>query len=369
LTCFLKYVHMDGYPGNATNADLFTKFHQSFYKTFPDDEFKPYKHLIERYLNLYWYKPLTRRNKNFDKRTIDDHPWIPLQQACREFDVHKSTLRQALRQNLVRSKPLEKDRRVITMVFKPDLVDRIDRLRSLISAKEAATILGLTKLQFSRLRETGCFDVMVEPGAHGNMAWQFSRDEIHRYRDMFLKGLADVSGDYWSFPQLLQYFGGQIEDPLVTVLDAIEQKHLKVSARLNSAPGLSSMLFSKDDFLEWYERYKANSSLVSIPSTAKLLGLQQQFTYQLVEAGLIETSSNDGYSSRWVSQQGINDFRDKYVLLSKLAKKIQLNSRTLLNYLASREIYPIDQKWGQPLRQKVYERERLVDVQLLSGYI
>jgi hypothetical protein len=126
------------------------------------------------------------------------------------------------------------------MVFKPDLVARVNRLRSLVTAKEAATILGLTKLQFSRLRETGCFDMMVQPGMHGNATWQFSRDEIFRYRDLFLTGLPEISGEYWTLSQLLQFFGGQIEDPLVTILKAIEEKELKVSAKLNNTSGLPS---------------------------------------------------------------------------------------------------------------------------------
>jgi predicted DNA-binding transcriptional regulator AlpA len=129
------------------------------------------------------------------------------------------------------------------------------------------------------------------------------------------------------------------------------------------------MLFVKNDFLEWYERHKVKSSLISIPATAKLLGLQQQFTYQLVEAGLIGSSIKPGCSSRWILKQNISDFRDQYVLLSKLAKRVQVSSRTLLSYLASRQIYPVDQDWLDPLRQKVYERNRLVNVQLLAGYI
>ncbi|MFT2098388.1 TniQ family protein [Marinomonas sp. 2405UD66-6] len=364
---FLKRLHALGCSSDGT--DLFIKFYRSFYLSFPQACFQPYKDYLERYINKYWEKPLTKKNHHFDKKTLDSHPWIPFQTACRDYDLNKSELSSAIKQNLVCSKVTVIESRQFTLIYKPDLEARLYRIKDLICAKQSASILGVTKLQFYKLQESGCFDVMIKPNTYGKSIWQFSKDEILRYRSLFLQDLTELSGDYWTFSELLKYFGGQIENSLITLLRAIEAKDLKVSARLKGASGLPSMLFDKSDFKEWYEGYKAVDNLLSIPVTAKLLGLQQQFTYQLVDTGLIETQSKNGTTLKWVSQKGIDDFRERYVLLAKLAKRAQISSKALMKHLADREIYPIDEQWKVPLRQKVYERQYLANVQLIADHL
>ena len=272
-------------------------------------------------------------------------------------------------QSLVRSESLEKEKRVVTLVYKPDLIAREDRLKSLLSAKDAASVLGLTKAQFARLREVEGFEVISKPNEQGGSKWQFYRDDIYHYRDSFLDEVSNGSGDHWSLPQLLQYFGGQIDDPLITILQAVKDQELTVAARLESGSGLSSMLFSQSEFLAWYEKKKFRSNVISIPVAAKIMKIQQEFAYQLVDAGLLELSSPSKGAARWLTHTNIEQFHQKYILLSKLAKETKLSSRTLMSYFASIGIYPVDQGWEKPLRQKVYSKELLSDVQILAGTI
>lgn len=363
---FLKKIH-GVTPSSPQISDHFSHFYLEFFDRFSGQVFHQYRQLIELYINRFWTKPLSRRNSHFSSRTIDDHPWIPLQQACREFEIHKSTLKSAIEQRLVRSESLEKEKRVVTLVYKPDLIAREDRLKSLLSAKDAASALGLTKAQFARLREVEGFEAISKPKEQGGSKWQFYRDDIYHYRDSFLDEITNIPGDHWSLPQVLQYFGGQIEDPLITILRAIKSQELKVSASLESSIGLASMLFSQSEFLTWYEKIKSSSNVISIPVAAKLMQIQQQFAYQLVKVGLLETSSALGGTTRWLSQINIEQFQQKYILLSKLSKNTGLSSRTLISYLASIGVFPVDQGWEIALRQKVYIKEQLSDVQILIG--
>lgn len=363
---FLKQIH--GVTPKAVQiSEHFSTFYLGFFDRFSAQAFHKYRQLIEDYINKHWTKPLSRRNTHFSSRTIDEHPWIPLQQACREFEIHKSTLKSAIEQRLVRSESLEKEKRVVTLIYKPDLIAREDRLKSLLSAKDAASALGLTKAQFTRLREVEGFETIAKPNEQGGSKWQFYRDDIYHYRDSFLDEITNIPGDHWSLPQVLQYFGGQIEDPLITILRAIKSQELKVSASLESSIGLASMLFSQSEFLTWYEKIKSSSNVISIPVAAKLMQIQQQFAYQLVKVGLLETSSALGGTTRWLSQINIEQFQQKYILLSKLSKNTGLSSRTLMSYLASIGVFPVDQGWEIALRQKVYIKEQLSDVQILIG--
>lgn len=368
---FLKRLNeISNLPSNKNyKIPVFTKFYRAFYKNFNKTCFQPYKDYIETFINKYWQESLTARNKNFSEKTILNHPWIPLQQACREYDIPKSTLKKAMVSNLIKSKLLKKTSRTYTMLYKPDLEDRVGRLKSMITAKESALILGVTKSQFRKLNENGCFDFAISPEDSKSQTWMFLRDEICSFRDKYIKAKSRVKSETWSLPQVLRFFGGKFNEPLSTIMKAIDQEELKIIAVNEDSHGLSSILFDKKEFLQWYQNLKDNSSGLTIPKASKTLGLNQEFTYQLVNKGLIETEEASKGNTRIINQDSITEFSSTYVVLSKLAKKIQVSSRTLIKYLSSKEVYPIDFTWNDPLRQKVYKKSHLENISLLTGAI
>jgi len=365
---FLKQLYLIKVAGKKGSGELLTRFHRKFYKDFRQECLVAYRTELEKFINNYWEKPLTKRNRNFSKKTIDDHPWITFKQASSEYDIAKSELRHAIEARLIRSQKMRKEQRTFTAIYKPDLEARLYRLKDYISAKEARAILGLSKAQFSRLLEKDVFETAICPNANRGTSWKFSFDEIYNYQARFTDGLHQIEGEYWSLAQLLQYFGGSIDDTLLTILNAIEKKNLIIAAQKKNSTGLASMMFAKEDFLGWYECLKVGDSLLSIPATSKLLGINQEFTYQLVQKNILATTEKSNSATKWVSEQNRIDFNHQYVLLSKLSKSIQMNSRKLMNYLARREIYPIDHGWLVKLRQKVYLKDKLVGVQILTEF-
>lgn len=84
------------------------------------------------------------------------------------------------------------------------------------------------------------------------------------------------------------------------------------------------------------------------------MGIHQEFAYQLVNAGLLETDHSDTQLGRLVSQHSIDKFCSEYVLLSDLAREAGRSSASVMNDLASRGIQPVDADWDQQLRLKVY---------------
>lgn len=366
---FLRKIHELGYGSGSSKKDLLTRFQVLFYKNFPQPCFSSYKEILEKYINDYWDKPLTKRNRNFGSKTIAQHPWIPFQVACKEFDIHKSKLKRVIEQKLIRSQRDLKDNRTFVNIYRPDLEARINRINDSVTAKEAAAILGLTKAQFAHLREQKIFKVAIPPQSNGDTTWQFSRDEIYLYRDSFVSGIKITDGDLWSFAQLLQYFGGQVVNPLTTILQAIVDKDLYISSLDVNRIGLASMMFVKGDFIRWLEIYRSKSTNFSVTVTAKILNINQEFTYQLVKHGILKSDISYKTNLREIREEYITEFNNEYILLSKLAKKIILNSRTLVSYLASREIYPVDYNESFKLRQKVYRKNDLSNVNILTYFI
>jgi hypothetical protein len=367
---FFNYINRLQIRGNDTKyKNIFERFNRLLYRDFNQPCFDKFKNLLEEYINKNIYKPLTKRNKNYKSETILKHPWIPFQVACREFDIHKSILRRVIRESLIRSKKEIKNGRTYINIYRPDLEARIGRINDTVTAKEAAAILGLTKSQFSTLREQNIFKLKNPPSIDTGCNWQFSRNEISLYRDSFTFEIKEADGDLWSFSQILQYFGGQIENPLITLLRAISEKKLLVSILDCNKSGLASMMFSKNNFVLWFEKYKSKSTVFKVPVVAKIMALNQEFTYQLVNEGILKSNVVGESNVTEITEEQISDFHNEYVLLSKLAKKIFLSSRTLIKYLASKEIYPVDYYAEKKLRQKVYKMNDLVDVKIFNGFL
>lgn len=368
---FLKKINESRYENAKKPGEFFTKFRCEFYEEFKQDSLEPIRVLIEEYINRSWYKPINRRNTNLHSRTISEHPWIPFQLACKEYDIHKSVLKNAIENHLIRYDKDIKQKRTLTYIFKPDLEDRLHRIKDFITAREAAVILGLTKVQFSILKNKNLFEVAIPPTKGVSAVWKFSRDEICSYKDKVLEGLSKLNDDTWTFTQILQFHSRSIDDPLVTILGAIEKREIKPLGRSNSKAGFSSMIFSRVEFLAWLETYRSRSSgdKMTVSVAAKLLGINQEFAYQLINHGYLDFVLTNGSSTKWITQNNIDVFSDRYILLSRLAKKSSLSSRVIKSYLETREVYSLDYEEKFQLRQKLYEKKDLKNIQIFHGLI
>lgn len=105
------------------------------------------------------------------------------------------------------------------------------------------------------------------------------------------------------------------------------------------------------------------------PMVAKLLGINEEFTYQLIKAGLIPSEKGNAENTRSIRHQHIKQFQDEYVLLSKLANVAGVGSRTLIAYLEARETYPVDDGETKKFRQRVYRRGELTDLPFLKDFL
>ena len=328
-------------------------FYRDFYKKCDSDVFSNHKDILEKYLNENLNRPLTKRNKLFSVTTIKNHPWIPLEKACKDFKIHKSILRRAIRKNQIRHEVEVKEKRSFISVFRPDLENRLYRLHDVIAAKEAAKLLGVTKSQFSIMRNENLFETAIKPDSDC-FTWQFSRDEIIHFRDKYTKGLVQKDGKYWSLAQILQFYGARVDNALITIIRAIDKKELKAESKLQKTVGLRAIQLSKDEFKVWYEDYKVNGKSFSIPCAAKKLGLNQEFTYQLVKESILPTVTSRTGKTQTVTNTCMREFHDNYIVLSKLTKESNKSSRKVIRDLAEREIFPVDELWKNKLRQKLY---------------
>ena len=206
-----------------------SRFYKAFYGSFEDGCFDPYKQLLEQYLNEHWPKALSRRNTLFKDRTIQSHPWLALQAACREFAVPKSHMRRAIADDDVRSMSVQGPKRESVLVWKPDVVRLKEWLADSLTAKDAADYLGVTKKQFGQLRQNGYITYQKAPGSASRGVWAFSMEQLSG----FLKSLAHSSSaplEAMTMNQALRRFRAGVKEPLVIIIEAIKQGLLSAYA-------------------------------------------------------------------------------------------------------------------------------------------
>jgi hypothetical protein len=346
-----------------------TSFRYELYERFPGKEFSCYKSLMEEYINQNWERPLTRRNIHFSRKTLHEHPWIAFAVACREYDISKTMLRKAFLNGYVRFKKETKNKRTLTYLYRQDISDRYLRIKDIITLKEARLVLGLSKENFTTLVNKKLFETAISPAESGFGTWCFSLEEMYSFRDQLIGAVHSTPGESWSFTEVMKYFSGRLDDFLIRLTESVKDRSLRVSSIDSDKNGYSSLNFLKGDFLFWLEFNKKNEEFISVPLLAKVLGVQQQFAYELVNRGIISSSKCSDSKNACISHSQLFEFNNKYVILSKLSKAVDINSRTLISYLASRAITPIDDDTERPLRQKVYLKEQLRNICILSSYL
>lgn len=350
-------------------AASLTGFRNELYTRFPGNELSYYKSLMEEYINQNWERPLTRRNIHFSQKTLYEHPWIAFAAACREYDISKTVLRKAFLNGYVRFKKETKNKRTLIYLYKQDIGDRYLRIKDIITLKEARLVLGLGKENFTTLVNHKLFKTSLSPAESGLGTWCFSLEEMYSFRDQLTRAVRSTPGASWSFTEVMKYFSGRLDDFLIRLTESVKDGSLSISSLDSDKNGYSSLNFLKSDFLFWLEFNKKNEEYISVPLLAKVLGVQQEFAYELVRRGIINSNTCIDSQNVRISQSQLSDFNNKYVILSKLSKAVGINSRTLISYLASRAIIPIDDDTEKPLRQKVYLEEQLRNVCILSPYL
>lgn len=115
--------------------------------------------------------------------------------------------------------------------------------------------------------------------------------------------------------------------------------------RLDSKPGLASLVFSKSDikgYMTDMERIRLGETL-SVPEVAQRLSIGVNNTRFLISKGIIQIRRQavKGHYDLRVSESALDIFNSTYVLPAKLAPKFNTTSSRLTNLLISNGIIPI----------------------------
>lgn len=258
------------------------------------------------------------------------------------------------------------------MLYVPDVIKYVTKDKQKVNGLEAARILGVTKEQFYQLIEGGILDG-ERPTALYYPTWVFERVNLQKLLDRFITDVPIIKGQFISLPDALRKIGNGIKNPLVPLLKAIDGGELGVVYRDASATGFRSAYISEDKLKAWYDICvsRVPEGAYSFKSITQALSVHKELVPALVNKSIIRVIVVGNRGRRCIPQQALAEFKECYVLLSKLSKKSGISVRELKALIESRGIKAIDHEYpeNEKFINLVYYRDDLIKIKEVSHMV
>ncbi|NJA08338.1 TniQ family protein [Methylococcaceae bacterium WWC4] len=342
-------------------------FYRQFFKEFPESLFQPLKAVVEQYVTKNLIRDITKKHTLFSNDAKKVQPWVSFNRACKQYNLAASVLSRAITDKHVAAHhQTTLANYTQCSIYRPDLEKILPHLNHLITAHDAAEILGATKAQFAQLQNSGCFKFEIPPREGYCSTWQYSRLELATLIDIINRGAAPLTDDCVLLAATLQNrIRGSIEMPFLHVFKAIVSGQLIVRKPDDQPRKFRNLWLDKAEICRWLNQLRPQMATLTVTNAAKVLGINEEFAYQLVNRGYLNHQLDSRNAKRIFPDQ-INQFRQEYVMLSKLSEASGLSSARLVDILESSEIFPVDHNVADKLRQKLYRRADVLRTSALS---
>ncbi len=347
---------------------VFVKFYRDFYNQFNTPQYRIFREIIEKFISRYWQWQITKRNIFYNEKFADNYNWIPIKQATQEYSISPTLLKKAIKEKLVISSISKKENRIFTLVHAESIKMQLHKLRNIINFTEAQQRLGLTKKQFSQIIVSNHFPEAKRPG-YDFIKWQFSKESIEHYLRCLFKNKIPIQEETVTIAEAMKVVGGRVRPALPKLLESIRERSISVTIQRDNYKNIKSLRVSREQLKQWIVDNDDMKDYLTIPQVAKRLNINQEFAYQLANTGLITYQLDNNSKERLISEVFLELFTKKYIFLAEIAKATKIGSRTLITYLAEKEIYPIDHLSDKKLRLKVFSRESLKEIIILKDIV
>lgn len=277
-------------------------------------------------------------------------------------------LKKAIKEKQVISVTDKKENRIFTLVYAESIKLQLDKLRNIIGFEEAQQLLGITKAQFYQLISAYHFLDAKSP-EDDYLKWQFSKESIARYLQALFKNKTPIKEETITVAEAMRIIGARVRPALPKLLSSIRNGNISVMVQRDQHKNIKSLRVSRKELKQWIINNDDMKDYLTIHQVAKRLNINQELAYQLVNKGLITHRLDNNSTKRLVSETFLELFDDEYIFLTGIAKATKIGSRTLMTYLAEKEIYPVDHKDDKKLRLKVFYKEDLKKLSILNGIL
>lgn len=362
---YLQTVHMKGTENVDIQQARLVTFYRQFFRQFSGPIFKPLKHMTESYATMHLISDITEKHTLFSPNAKTDQLWYSFQKACNEYGLASSVLSRAITDQHVKAHREVTEKYTKCAIYRPDLEKILPHLQGLIPASNAAHVLGVTKAQFHQLQNSGCFKFEIPPRQDYCQTWQYSLPELDAIIENANKGAAPMTADSLTIAQIMQHhMKGKIEMPFMHLFRAILSDQLIVRKSAPSALKIRALAIDREEFMAWLNKLCPNPEVWSVTEASKLLGVNEEFGYQLVNRGYLQHEL-DSRRGKVIHPEHITQFHQEYVILAKFLKEFEIGADKVIDILKSFDVFPVDHDHSEKLRQKLYRRADFFKTNLL----
>jgi hypothetical protein len=326
------------------------------------ESIEPLCSAIEHYMNEHWHYYVSQKNSLFTESMIKEHYWVPLQTASKRFEIGKTDLKRAIADGQIKSKKKhyrETDRTHI-LVYQPDVMQYIHLSQNLVNGVIAANILGVTKKQFYQLLDNKLIEGQAPSESSGSV-WKFERSYLQSILDKYTRDHLILDDQYIPLPDAIRKIGNRIELPFIRLIQAIDLGEIetKVNPQL---VGLRSLCLSEEGLRNWYEAQTSKNLLYTVSELATELQVLPELISGLVKQGAISSFHFPDLRGNRITKPSVDQFKERYVSLAKLAKRCGLSSQSLRARLVANQILAVDEQGEgiEELPNRIYYRHQLL---------
>lgn len=326
--------------------------------------FDPVRDAFEHWLAEHWKGGIAKRNRRLASHLLAAAQWIPGNVVCDLLGVSMTRLRY-----LIQEGKLEGQESISTtgrrfLMVRRDLLDQLSvQLASEMTMSEAVVSLGLGKIRMRQMLP------LLFPNARRAtdsefMPWCVPRGEVEALlaigQDLPVLGIPDEQ--QVSLAHVLQFWNWSAEE-IVALVEAVKAGALVITAQLDSARGIGRWVFDVSQLRAWQLGLSSGlSNWLSIPDTAKVLGVKQQVAYWLVRNQLLtaeKLARKKGVGFR-IHREKIERFRQRYIFGTEIAAALSRSSRKVRLLLEAQGIRPVILDGVEPCRQLLYPRSEML---------
>jgi TniQ len=362
---YLQMLHLSNANYIGIQQKRLVYFYREFFKQFPSAAFKPLRDVVENYATMNLIRDITEKHTLFSPNAKKVQLWYSFKKASMEYGLAESVLNRAIIDKQVKVHFEGNGDYTKCSIYRPDLEKILPHLRGLIPAIEAAEILGATKAQFCQLQHSGCFKFELPPRQDYCSTWQYSRTEIEDTIENINLGAASLTPDCLTISEFLQHnMRGTVEMPFLQLVKAILSGQIVIRKADHEIHKLRDLYLDKNEFEQWLNCLRPTPDYMSVTDAAKLLEINEEFAYQLVNRGFLHHKT-DSRNAKVIFPDHMRSFNQEYVILAKLSEKAHRSSVSIIEMLESYEIYPVDNNETYKLRQRLYYRADILKINWL----
>jgi len=369
---FLDRIHHHVYADQEQGDTLFKRFYRSFFRHFAND-IEPLYEEFTNYLNHNWRHPLSNKNTLFSESAVESHSWLALQTVSKRYELPKSELKRAIKLGEIKAenKYFKDTDRTFLSLYVADVHKFLSKIRDQVNGVTAASILGVTKKQFYQLVDSHYLEGQ-SPSEISGALWSFNRKDLNGFLERFTETIPIIDDEFIPFPHALRKIGNRIDQPIVGLLKAIEAGDIR-TRRKSELVGLRSLYVAEQDLMDWYRKMvnDEREGLYTIEELARSMCVSDHLIRQLINCGLLQVFNRGKKEVRCISTKSVDEFKERYVLFTKLSQQSGLALHEIRPLLKAHNISAIDHYRSKEDRfmNRIFYRHDLIKVKEISTLV